>query len=396
MKNITLILLATAFLISCSSKKQTEEALATGHYDEAIAIALKNLRTNKNKKGKQPYIIMLESAYRKVQRRDLERITYLKSDGNPANLERIYNLYLALKNRQERIKPLLPLYIIEKGAAASFAFTNYDPDIIAAKNQLSAYLYTNAKNLLNTPSTKMDYRSSYDDFQYLNKINPGYKDVQNLMNEARLKGTDFVYVAMRNETNKVIPKRLEDDLLDFNTYGLNDLWTVYHSKKTKGTVYDFGLKIELRDINISPERVREKIIIRDKEIKDGWEYLVDDQGNEVKDSLGNSIKVDRYKKITCELFEFTQHKATQVLGSVRYHNLNTQQLLQSYPIASEYVFEHRYATYNGDKRALNNSYLNLIRMRAVPFPSNEQMIFDTGEDLKRKIKAIIRSNKFRS
>jgi hypothetical protein len=114
MKNITLILLATAFLISCSSKKQTEEALATGHYDEAIAIALKNLRTNKNKKGKQPYIIMLESAYRKVQRRDLERITYLKSDGNPANLERIYNLYLALKNRQERIKPLLPLYIIEK------------------------------------------------------------------------------------------------------------------------------------------------------------------------------------------------------------------------------------------------------------------------------------------
>ena len=133
-----------------------------------------------------------------------------------------------------------------------------------------------------------------------------------------------------------------------------------------------------------------------KEIKDGWEYLVDDQGNEVKDSLGNSIKVDRYKKITCELFEFTQHKATQVLGSVRYHNLNTQQLLQSFPIASEYVFEHRYATYNGDKRALNNSYLNLIRMRAVPFPSNEQMIFDTGEDLKRKIKAIIRSNKFRS
>ena len=252
MKNITLILLATAFLISCSSKKQTDEALATGHYDEAIAIALKNLRTNKNKKGKQPYIIMLESAYRKVQRRDLEQITYLKSDGNPANLERIYNLYLALKNRQERIKPLLPLYIIEKGDAASFTFNNYDQDIIAAKNQLSAYLYTNAKNLLNTPRTKMDYRSSYDDFQYLNKINPGYKDVQNLMNEARLKGTDFVYVAMRNETDKVIPKRLEDDLLDFNTYGLNDLWTVYHSKKTKGTVYDFGLKIELRDINISP------------------------------------------------------------------------------------------------------------------------------------------------
>jgi hypothetical protein len=31
----------------------------------------------------------------------------------------------------------------------------------------------------------------------------------------------------------------------------------------------------------------------------------------------------------------------------------------------------------------------------VPFPSNEQMVYDSGEDLKAKLKDIIVRNKFR-
>ena len=42
----------------------------------------------------------------------------------------------------------------------------------------------------------------------------------------------------------VIPVRLENDLLDFSTYGLNDKWTVYHSNKVKGIVYDYGFDCE--------------------------------------------------------------------------------------------------------------------------------------------------------
>ena len=31
----------------------------------------------------------------------------------------------------------------------------------------------------------------------------------------------------------------------------------------------------------------------------------------------------------------------------------------------------------------------------VPFPNNQQMVFDTGEDLKNQLKGIIKKNKFR-
>ena len=53
---------------------------------------------------------MLEQAYAKVVDRDKNAVAYLEREGNPANLEKMYNTYVALKNRQERIKPLLHLF----------------------------------------------------------------------------------------------------------------------------------------------------------------------------------------------------------------------------------------------------------------------------------------------
>lgn len=79
-----------------------------------------------------------------------------------------------------------------------------------------------------------------------------------------------------------------------------------------------------------------------------------------------------------------------------YVNLKSNQLLESFPIISDFVFEHRYATYKGDKRAADINYCNYFNRRPLPFPSNEQMVYQTGEDLKEKLKAIITQNKFRN
>jgi len=200
---------------------------------------------------------------------------------------------------------------------------------------------------------------------------------------------------MKNETRKVIPKQLEEDLLNMSTYDMNNLWTVYHNNKLKSTKYDFSMNINLREITISPEQIREKQIIKEKQILDGKKNLLDGNGNTVKDSLGNVIKIDKYKTIVCSVHTFTQFKSVQVKGQVYYKDLVTKQLMDTFPLESEFIFEYGYATYNGDRNALNDIYLELIGKRAVPFPSNEQMIFDTGEDLKSKLKGIITSQYFR-
>ncbi len=395
MKKFLLFTVFTFLLISCSSIKNTQEAISNGNYDTAINIAMDNLKRNKTKKGNQPYVFMLQEAFAKATAKDLDRINFLKKDQNPENIETIYAIYKNLKNRQEVIKPLLPLPILKKGSNAEFQFRNYDDEIIANKNQLSDYLYSKAKKLFDA-NNKFDYRTAFEDLEYIEKINPNFKDVRNLINVAHERGLDFVIVSMKNETQKVIPNRLEEDLLNFDTYGLNDLWTVYHGAKDPKIRYDFGLELNLRNIDVSPEQVREKQLIKERDVVDGFTYLLDKEGNQVLDKEGKKIKVDKTVKVRCELYQFAQFKSAKVTGQVKFIDLNTKQTIETYPIESGYSFQHIYANFKGDKRALEDSFLDQIRLRVVPFPTNEQMIFDSGQDLKQRLKSIITRNSFRN
>ena len=247
---------------------------------------------------------------------------------------------------------------------------------------------------MKTANYKYDYRKAYDDFMYLSQLSPNYKDVNNKIEEAYQKGLDHVKVQLYNGSDKVIPNRLEADLLNFNTYGLDDLWTTYHTNPQANIDYDYDMQLEFTNINISPEHVSEKQIIQEKQIKDGWKYLLDADGKAVKDSLGNQIKVDKFTTVRCNFYKFIQHKDVQITGNVKYIDLKTKQQINSYPLTSGYVFEHIYANYDGDKRALEDDLLRLITARSVQFPSNEQMVYDAGEDLKNNIKNIIRRHKF--
>jgi len=393
-KQLLVLFIATSFF-SCSSVKKTQEAINYGNYDEAIEIAVKHLRSNKTKKGNQSYVLLLEEAFEKVVARDQKKIAFLNKENNPANLEKLYNIYNTLNNRQNFIRPLLPLPILKKGKNASFKFSDYSNNILDSKDKLSQYLYSKAKKSLANSSNKEDYRNAFNDLRYLEDINPEFNDTHKLLEEAHYKGTNYVFVYIQNKTNMVIPMRLQEDLINFDTYRLNNFWTVYHNRKAQGQHYDYDLELNLREINISPEQVKEKVIIQEKQIKDGWKYLIDKDGNAVKDSLGNTIKVDKFKTIKSKVNKFTQFKSVQVVGQVKYFDLKSNQLIEAFPISSEFVFEHHYANYSGNKNAIDKKHLNLLKYKYIPFPSNEQMIYDTGEDLKKKIKSIISQNNFR-
>ena len=145
MKRIILLLL-TLFLFSCGVKK-TQSMLSNGDYDGAIERALDGLRTNKNAKGNQDYVYLLEEAFAKAKERDLNNLSLLVKEKNPANLEKIYNLYNQLHNRQDRIRGVLPLILLRENRNAIFPFNDYSNELIASKADLSIYLYNNAKKI---------------------------------------------------------------------------------------------------------------------------------------------------------------------------------------------------------------------------------------------------------
>src|SRR5690606_33679723 len=157
-------------------------------------------------------------------------------------------------------------------------------------------------------------------------------------------------------TNVIIPARLHDELLDFSTSDLESKWMVYHNNPERGIDYSCEIVINFTAINISPEQVKEKQTVYEKQIKVGTKKLTDGRGRVIRDSLGNPIMTDDLKTVKATVTEYRQFKATQVAAQVDYINLGTNKVMRSFPLSSEFVFENFYAKFRGDKRAVDKNY----------------------------------------
>jgi hypothetical protein len=393
MKRFLLLSVLVSVLVSCSAKKQIEEAISHGDYDQAISEALRKLENNKDKKRKQAYVVMLKDAYEKVLEEDLAHIDHLKKDGNPELYKAIYESYADLEARQNAIKRVMPLRI--GGKLLTFDFNDYSTELVDYRYKTSDFLLDKGLSLLDTEN-KFNARKAYSLFDYVDNINPNFENIRSLMQEAHKNGIDYVHVSVKNETHQIMPQRLEAELLDFNTYGLNQFWTKYHANADDNIDYDFAMELQLKRINISPEHINERQLLRERQITDGWEYLLDDAGNVAKDSLGNDIKIDKIVNVRARFFEVLQTKSSQVIADVVYTDLKQNQTIDAFTIDSGFTFENVFGRFRGDRRALNRDDRNLLRQQQIHFPTDEQMVFDTGEDLKLKLKDIISSYRLNS
>ncbi|WP_321250074.1 hypothetical protein [Psychroserpens sp.] len=386
MKQFLLSAVLLLVLTSCSGRKQIEKAISHGNYDLAINEALRKLENNKDRKRKQQFIVMLEDAYYKVLEEDLNNIAHLKKDGNPEQYKTIYELYMDLDARQNAIKRVLPLKV--NGRSLQFKFNDYSIEIVDYRYKTSEYLIDVGITLLDSDN-KYDARDAYAIFQYIEQINPNFEETRELLSEAHEKGIDHVIVSLDNQTHQILPQQLEADLLNFDTYGLNTLWTNYHVNPIEGQTYDFAMQLNLKRINVSPEQLNRSQLLRQRDIIDGWEYLRDENGQVVVDSLGNKTKIDRVVNVRARYFEVQQLKSTQVIADVVFTDLRTNQIIDTFSIDSGFTFEHVFATFRGDIRALNRRERALTRVGRTGFPTDAQMVYDTGEDLKLQWKNII-------
>lgn len=386
MKKYLFYLIAVIIFSSCNSSRKM---LNSGNYDQAINKSIKKLKRNP---AKEKEIVVLQTAYKKANDRDKEKIQFLKADGTPDNWDKIFSLYSQMSYRQERVKPLLPLEIPSTHQSAVFEILNYDQEIINAKQKAAEYFYVHANSLLST-NDQLNARKAYDEFQQIKYYYPNYKDVDDLLRKARAIGSSYVLFKMENRTGIPLPPNFEDELTKISLSELNAGWLLYDVKENKKQHYDYTILVNMKQIDVSPESVKEINTIETKEVPDGYEYELDLHGNVKKDSLGNDIKKPKFRTIKCTVVETYQSKKAIIAGTLDYINNNTGQLIKTNPIASENFFEYSSASAYGDLNALKPETKNKIGRKPVPFPSNFDMIFKAGQTLKGMVKDIIWSNK---
>lgn len=77
------------------------------------------------------------------------------------------------------------------------------------------------------------------------------------MEQARLAGITYVLLQFDNNTMIKLPKEYGINLLDFNTSFLNSEWIKYTNQNSNNTFHNL-VKINLKIINISPEKLNQK------------------------------------------------------------------------------------------------------------------------------------------
>ncbi|MBN2521300.1 MAG: hypothetical protein JXB17_12380 [Bacteroidales bacterium] len=377
--------LSVLILSSCSS---SQKLLQKGQYDNAIKKAVKKL---KKKPESEKDITALDKAYKLANERDTERIKYLQTEGRADRWDEIFKIYSNLKYRQNLVRTVLPLNL--NGRVINYEFIDYDKKIVEAKSNAAEYYYVHGKKLMN--ENKLDsYRQAYYEFQKVKEYMGDYSDINQLLDEAKYKGTSRVIINIYNDTHLKLPQEYLNDLVSFSTSGLNSEWVEYHTKILNEDIYyNYLIKVSLKSIAVSPDIVKEKDYVIKTEVEDGWEYVLDNQGNVMKDTSGNDIKVKKYKTLQCTVIEKLQQKSAKVSGKIEFYSNDPKSLLKSVPIATETFFEHLSARAIGDIEALDTEKKKLIQRKPLPFPNDIDMILQTTENLRHAIRDAIRNNR---
>ena len=381
-----LIILFLSIFFSCSPVKKINENVISGEFDKAINRTIDELKRTKNKKKRDQYKLILKDIFNRSEIKSQNKISSLKKDKNPEFYYEIYLEYQKLIDRQNKLMNI-------SSNSLKFDFKNYDNDHIEFRYKTSNYYLQLSKSLISN-NDKLDYRNAYDYLLIIESINPNYLDTRSLINLCLSRGKDHILLNVLNESNSVIYKELQKDILNINGYDLNSKWKSFHSTKDNysGKI-DFFIDLAFKAFIISPERIFEKENTKEKNIKDGYTYQLDDQGNVMKDSLGNDIKIDKIVKILVKTKEFSQSKSAKVIAEVRYYD-NKNIILEKFPLESEFWFRNIYLEFKGDKRVLSKKDKRLLKGNFLPFPPDEVLLFNNSENIKQKLKNIIYNSGF--
>jgi hypothetical protein len=367
-----------------SSKKQLEK----GNYDAAIQKAVKQLRKDPKDADQ---IDILNQAYKVANEQDNERVRMLKMEGKPASWDEIYLVYKALNDRQTLVRTVTPLNL--NGRTVDFPYIDYLPDLVNAKRKAADFYNQHADDLMKT-GMKESCRQAYMEYMRAKEYVGDYEGIDNKIQDARFRGMSRVLISIQNSSMLKFPREFEDGLLALDFPKLNSQWVEYFTQNLNdNTQFDYFVNVNIKNVWVSPDQSLQRDSVFKKRIQDGFSYVLDKKGNVMQDSLGNDIKVPKYKNLQCALLETVQSKKCRIDGDVDVIQINSNKELNRDPVRAESNFENISSRAVGDIQALNANQLERTKTSIVPFPKDIEMVIRCSEPLKRAIRETIQNDR---
>ena len=373
--------------IGCTSP---QDLLQTGQYDPALIESIKRLS---KKKKKRKDVEVVEAAFRKVTAKDMQRIENLKKEGVAENWIEINRIHRDIKKRQEMIEPYLPL-VAKDGYKADFRFVKIDALELQSKERAATVFYTKAQDLMFHARNGNRYaaREAFSELDNVYRYYKNFKDVEALQAEALDLGQTYVLFKSTNESGRPLPPRIEDDILKLNVKDFDSRWLKYYNSPDAKESFDRVITLKVKEIGVGRESYNQLQFVESKEIDDGFDYVLDNRGNVMKDTLGNDIKIARTKVIFGTVIEVHQFKDATVGGVLEVFDTHQKEIIRTEPVVVNRVFENYAATFTGDRRALSSRACRYLGNTPRPFPSDEYLVGLAVENLEPLVYETIRNN----
>jgi hypothetical protein len=374
MKNLLLLAALALVMNACTS---TEKLIEKGDYDSLVFLATKKLS---GKKKKDVYVQALEKGFEKLTRRDMARIEDLKTSNTAEAWEDIINIANEIDHRQDKVEPFLPL-VSESGYHAKFTFVHTNTIVSEARTnavllyekRLEDYVYSARKG------NKTAARDAYQLINHICSLSSDHSQPE-LLDEMWDLGINKILVRIENNSGAILPPYYEDELLSVDFRNAGDKWDRFYTDIQPGSHVDYEVVLHIHNISTSPEGLAERSRTYTREVKDGWEYILDERGNVKKDSLGNDIKRDKFKTVTAVVIETVQSKDAHINGRMDIMNKNSGTRIYSQPMEAANHFEHIARRFYGDERALDDNMKGTVGV--VPYPGDADLIMDAFKVMK--------------
>lgn len=331
-----------------------------------------------------------ENLFKQAQQRDMNEIKRLKQRNDPSCFTKIYKLYSRIDLRQQATQNKLPL-VSNDGYRPKFDFEEVGRKLSQAKTGSFNFELGQVMDLIKQARKGSKYfaREAAKKLHAIKKYKMQTGKIQELISEANYLGTTRVLVKLENKSSSLIPREVKDAVLQIHTKDIKRPWTEFYTKREGRNDFDYISLVTIDELKVSPAQEDVHHYADEKEVADGWQYVLDKKGNVLKDSLGNDIKVEKFKKIYANLHDVKRCKKAFVRGKVIFRKPNGARVFSTEPVNVSAVFQNSFATYDGNKNALSNESKNKLNQMEVPFPSDHALVMDAVTELKIELRRIL-------
>jgi hypothetical protein len=383
MRNFLLLLLLAGLFTGCNTYKRAQKEIYSGNFDEALDGMIKKYAKHSIKeKDIQRWASLFNEAYTKANMENIEHIQRSQFLVESSEKYRtIYNNYVSLQTRYDKLKPYLPIKVNE--VTIPIHHENFYTQLESSRHKLADALYMEGELLLKN-GDKFDARNAFGKFSEIAQLIPSYPMLRDRIDLAYQKGLTHIMITVNNDSRSVLPRNLHQDLTYLKMDNNQFFWQKFHNQPGNFSV-DYFVELNFKDISITPELIDRKMSVIEKIWIDSSVYVSDERGRPIKDSSGRQIRQYAEKKASCKVFEIFQKKSAIIQSEFIILDAQQQLLSRISPINSRFDFDNVAYKIEGNEMALEDKFLRKInRSQFLPFPNDEQMVFDCGQDLKQR------------